>query len=358
MTLGDEVANAATELEIERLRGRLDERAREIARLRAHARERDETLHQQQAVLAAIEAVPKRKPTWLKPKRAKARHAATVCSIFSDAHLDEVVRPSEINNMNAYNREIAQQRWERYVNGLVEIPRRYFAGVGFDGLVLFLGGDLVSGNIHDELRETNAGTMAETIAYWVPQLAAGIAHLADEYGPVHVPCVIGNHGRFTRKPRAKLRAVDNADWLIAQLLRQQLAADDRITWDIPDGTDAIVKVYATTFLLTHGDQASGGGGIGGIWPPIKRMAARKLERYRAHGEPFEWLVMGHWHQLIQAQGMVVNGSSKGYDEYAATNNFAPEKPQQAMWLTTPEQGVTMAAPIFVGDPVTEGWRRR
>jgi hypothetical protein len=68
--------------------------------------------------------------------------------------------------------------------------------------------------------------------------------------------------------------------------------------------------------------------------------------------------MGHWHQLIMAQGMVVNGSLVGYSEFSAVNNFAPERAQQALWLVTPEHGVTLTAPVFVDDPAAEGWRRK
>ena len=78
------------------------------------------------------------------------------------------------------------------------------------------------------------------------------------------------------------------------------------------------------------------------------------KRVREH---FDTVVMGHWHQLIMApsQGLIVNGALKGLDEYAAISNFAPERPQQALWVTTPEHGVTFTAPVFVQDRAKEGW---
>jgi hypothetical protein len=164
--------------------------------------------------------------------------------------------------------------------------------------------------------------------------------------------VVGNHGRRTRKPRAKRRVRDNFDWLIGQMVANHFAADSRVTFDIPDATDALVSVYDSTFLLTHGDQVGGGSGIGGIWPPIMRMAAKKRNRYA-----FEAVVMGHWNQLIAAPtaGVIVNGSLKGYDEYAAVSNFMPERAQQALWLVAPNEGVTFSAPVFCDDRKAEGW---
>jgi len=52
----------------------------------------------------------------------------------------------------------------------------------------------------------------------------------------------------------------------------------------------------------------------------------------------------------------VNGSLKGYDEFAANSNFDFEPPQQAFWLTDPHHGKTIDAPIHVLDK-NEYWRK-
>ena len=69
------------------------------------------------------------------------------------------------------------------------------------------------------------------------------------------------------------------------------------------------------------------------------------------------MVVGHWHTLIQAasNGLIVNGSLKGWDEYAATSNFSFEAPQQALWVTVPKNGVVWQAPVLAGDRKSEGW---
>jgi predicted phosphodiesterase len=297
--------------------------------------------------VAEIAGTPLNPPKWLRPRKTKGPHTATVCTILSDCHFDEVVNPAELAGRNAYDRTIAELRLERYFGGVVKLTHDYLAGVTYDGCVLMLGGD-----IHEELSETNAGTALETVLHWSQQIAAGVQLLADTFGAVHVPVVVGNHGRRTRKPRAKRRVRDNFDWLIGQMVANHFAADSRVTFDIPDATDALVSVYDSTFLLTHGDQVGGGSGIGGIWPPIMRMAAKKRNRYA-----FDAVVMGHWHQLIAAPtaGVIVNGSLKGYDEYAAVSNFMPERAQQALWLVAPNEGVTFSAPVFCDDRKAEGW---
>lgn len=290
-------------------------------------------------------------PAWCyAPAKKQKQEHGTIVTMLSDLHLDEVVEPSEMLGRNAYNREIAEMRLHRFFEQVIKQATHYHQGTVYDGIVVMLGGDLVSGGIHDELRESNEGTIAETVRHWTPKIGAGLDLLASQFGNVHVMSVPGNHGRFTQRSRFKKRAHDNADWLISALLAERFATDKRVTFDVPDSMDTYVTVYDKRFLLTHGDQASGGGGIGGIWPPIMRLRARK----QANAD-FDWMVIGHWHQYVHSQGITVNGSLKGWDEFAFGMNFQYEAPSQAMFIVTPERGVTWPVQIFVQDRKKEGW---
>lgn len=349
VSFAEDVANQPTDAG---LRARLDLQAQEIGALR-------KALAHHQATIDTLERVAEysgralKPPRWLAAKPRKHDAPATLVTILSDCHFDERVDPSEIDGRNAYNREIAELRLERYFVQVVRLARDHLSGMSYDGVVLMLGGDLISGDIHEELTETNEAQTLDTVLFWSERIAAGVLRFADEFQRVHIPVVVGNHGRRSRKPRAKGRARDNYDWLIGQLLARQFHADPRVSLEITDGTDILLNVHGTGLLLTHGDQVKGGGGIGGIWPPIMRMAARKRTRYQ-----FDSVVMGHWHQLIMAPtaGVIVNGSLKGEDEYAAIGGFTPEPPQQALFTVAPEHGVTFSAPVLVSaGRKAEGW---
>ncbi len=290
----------------------------------------------------------------MSPEKPKQK-SATVIAMLSDTHFDEVVQPQEVDGLNAYNREIAVLRLEAWSQNLIKMTRHYLAGIKYDGCVLMLGGDMFSGDIHEELSETNADTLLSSLLFWSEQIAAVVGLLAEEFGKVHVPVVVGNHGRTTRKPRMKLRAKTNYDWLLGKMVERHFAKDRRVTFLIPEGSDAFFDVYGHGQLLTHGDQAHGGGGIGGIYPPIMRLRARKAQRYLATGQNFSTLWIGHWHQYLPSPSLVVNGSLKGLDEYAFINNFGHEVPQQAMAIVTPEHGITVQAPIFSMNRKKEGW---
>lgn len=293
-------------------------------------------------------------PKWLTPKKPK-NSAATLVAMLSDTHFDEVVNPDEINGLNAYNREIAVMRLEKWATNLIKMARHYLAGINYDGIVVILGGDIFSGDIHDELKETNEDTMLGSVLFWAEEISAAIGLLAEEFGSCHVVSVMGNHGRTTRKPRAKLRAKTNFDWLIAKMIERHFASNKNISFQIPESADALTKVYETGLLITHGDQVNGGGGIGGIYPPIMRLRARKQQNHQAIGSGFDSLLMGHWHSYLSTPTLTINGSLKGFDEYAAISNFGFEPPQQAMLIVTPERGITIQAPIFCQDRKKEGW---
>lgn len=339
------------EARLAQLRRRNDSLSRELARVLAREEELVARLHLVQSI-ADLSPTP---PKWLAPKKTRSGNRATVCTVLSDLHLDEVVDPAQVGGVNAYDRDIATLRLHRFFDRVVTLSRDYLSGVTYDGCVLFLGGDLLSGDIHEELVATNEDTTPGSILFWLEHLAAGVAMLADEFGRLHVPSVAGNHGRRTRKPRAKGRARDNFDWLLSSLLAREFRDDDRVTFDVPDSFSTTVQVYDATFRLEHGDQARGGSGWMGVLGPAMRRDAKVRAQADAMQQPYDHLVIGHWHRLSWLPGVVVNGSTKGLDEYAAIEGFGFEPPQQAMWLSTAKHGVTMQAPVLVADRAKEGW---
>lgn len=350
MTLSDELRNATQGGDV-RLRRERDSALLQVAKLQ-------EQLERAESALSIVHSAADAElqpPHWLSPPVKRAKSAATLVLMLSDMHFDEVVLPDEVDGLNAYNRAIATQRLQRWTTNVVKLARHHLAGVRYDGCVLLLGGDTFSGDIHEELTATNQDTILGSLLYWAEQLAAAVDVLGTEFKHVHCAAVPGNHGRTTRKPRAKLRARTNYDWLLAKMLEKHFANDKRATFQIPESADCLVRIYGMGHLLTHGDQTSGGGGIGGIYPPIMRMRARKAQRYLATGQSFDTLWLGHWHQYLPSPGMVVNGSMKGVDEYAYVNNFAYEQPQQALALVVPDKGITLQAPVFCMNRKAERW---
>lgn len=283
-------------------------------------------------------------PTWMaEPKGKRKQHHATAVLLLSDLHLDEVVNLYEMDGMNEYNRAIAERRLHRIAEGLVSLLREYVAGVELDGLVAALLGDIITGVIHDELARTNEAPPSASIAYWVPIIASMLVWLADELDiPIHVPAVDGNHDRdpgMGRRTPNKQRAESSLAWIIYNWLADHLRDDDRITFGITVSNEQLIDVYGTTLLLSHGDSFRSQGGIGGLYPSMLKWLLRRHQLYSDTKHDFDYACIGHWHQTLWGKDFFVNGSLKGYDEYAKAGGFGFEIPQQQLFLVTPERGV-------------------
>lgn len=330
----------------------------ELNRTRERLTDTTSELHAAEKALSLFEA-PIQRPKWLTPKRLDPK-AGTLLAVLSDTHYGEVVKPAEMGGFNKFDLAIAEQRTERFFRRLVRVARDYFAGVKYDGVVLALGGDLVSGDIHDELVQTNEVSTNETVLWAVPRLAAGVELLAREFGRVHVVSVPGNHGRDSKVPRYKGRSAHNADSLIANLVARQFQANDDITFDVPRSIDATFKIYNFTFALEHGEELqkkfAGNAEIGALGPLMRGTNRTKVQR-AAEGSDIDYCIWAHFHQLLSlpSRGFIANGSLKGYDEYARGNKFRPEPPQQFLGIVDPLWGVTQQAPLILGDRKAEGW---
>lgn len=303
-----------------------------------------------------LEAARLEPPTWLTPKAPSKPHVAIPSLVISDWHWGETVDAAQVDYINAYNVRIAESRMRKAFEGALKITRDYFKGVQYEGFQVFLAGDILSGNIHD-LRETNEGTIFEHVLGASESLAAGLALLARDMGPVHVIAVVGNHTRMTVKPINKNRTKDSFDWLVYRMVERQLQGLKGITMSVSEAADARVQIYNTRYLLTHGDEFVGGSGISAELAPLLLGVHRRMKREVEAGHPFDVMICGHFHRHLSLSGMglIVNGSGVGYNERGYQRSYTPQPAQCALWLTAPEHGVTVSAPVFVANRKAEGW---
>jgi hypothetical protein len=284
-------------------------------------------------------------PTWVhEPKTAKSPGVPKI--MLSDLHWGEMVRAEQIGGVNSYNLAIARQRLRTVIETVIGLCKILDPSMTYPGIVCPLGGDMVSGNIHDELAASNELNTMPTVLDLYRNLVPAIRLLADTFGNVFLPCVSGNHDRDTKKIWSKDRNHTSFGWLLYQFLAAAFADDKRITFYIPDGSDALYRIYNTRYLLTHGDQFRGGDGIIGALGPVTRGEQKKNTRNAAVGQDYDVMEFGHFHKRMLTARLRGNGSLKGYDEYAADNNFGFEPPSQNFWITHVDHGITFDAPVY------------
>jgi predicted phosphodiesterase len=284
-------------------------------------------------------------PKWAyEPRKAKAPGVPKI--MLSDLHWGEMVRAEQIGGVNAYNLAIARRRLRTVIETTIALCKILDPSMSYPGIVVPLGGDMVSGNIHDELAASNELNTMPTVLDLYRNLVPAIRLLAETFGNVFLPCVSGNHDRDTKKTWSKDRNHTSFGWLLYQFLAAAFADDKRVVFFIPDGADALYRIYGTRYLLTHGDQFRGGDGIIGPLGPVTRGEQKKNTRNAAVGQDYDVMEFGHFHKRMLTARLRGNGTVKGYDEYAADNNFGFEPPSQNFYVTHPDHGITFDAPVY------------
>lgn len=290
-------------------------------------------------------------PEWTVPVSGARGRAAGLIHI-SDLHTGEVVRREEIGGLNEYNPDVFRRRLRRMFAAAIEILPRWASDCSLEGVVVALNGDLISGDIHDEIRRTNALTSHEQVALAADELAAGISMVADKFGAVLVTVTPGNHGRTTEKTHAKRMAALSYDTMIGSILTRQFAGDDRIVVNISSGPDILFPIFGWSILQTHGDSMGTGGGQGFAGPelPIVRGGKKiKLSGFAA-GERYDVILSAHYHTSSNPGTVLANGSIVGYNEYAQRIRAVPEPPMQWLALVHEKWGLRERVPVVLEDP--------
>ncbi len=291
-------------------------------------------------------------PEWITGKGVADGNRGGPITIWSDWHWGEVVNPDEVGGVNEFNVKIARARAKRLVDITVDLCYNHMgrAKTAYPGIVVCLGGDMVGGDIHEELMATNDRTTHQSINDLTDTLAAAVETVAGKFGRVFIPCVVGNHGRSTRKPRMKGRVFTNYDWTVYCNLEREFRKSKHVQFLVSNEADASFNLFGHRYLLTHGDSlgVKGGDGIIGALGPIMRGSLKTSRSEAQIGRSYDTLVIGHWHQYLTLPGLIVNNSLKGYDEYARLGLRAPySRPSQALWFSHPEHGITAHWQVYL-----------
>lgn len=271
--------------------------------------------------------------------KSSDKHDAVAFAIASDWHVEETVEEKSVNSLNSFNLDIAEKRIENFFRRVVKLTEIQRSGTRVDTLVLALLGDLMTGYIHEELRETNGLSPTETVLWLIERVGSGLQLLEQNFEQIVIPCSWGNHGRTTIKPRHATGARNSYEWMLYQILRKQFPHFD---WRIADGYHNYLEVDGRIVRFHHGDGLKYQGGVGGLTIPVEKAIAQWNKAIPAHLDVF-----GHWHQSQQNPKWISNASLIGHNAYAVSIKAGFEPPTQTYFLMDKKRGRTITAPVFV-----------
>jgi hypothetical protein len=269
---------------------------------------------------------------------------AAACLILSDAHIEETVLSSTTNNLNEYNIDIAKNSLDAFfVNGvrLFDICKK---DIQINNIILAILGDNITGYIHEDYLEANSLSPTQASLQILEMLRSGIAFIKKNTD-AHITVVAkyGNHSRTTDKFRIVTAHQNNYEWMVYQILKEELLNDSRVTFVAEDGYLTYLDVLGYTIRFHHGNAIRFEGGVGGLTIPANKAIAQWDRERKANLDVF-----GHHHTLMLDGGkFVCNGSIIGYNNFGIFKKFAYEPPRQAFFLIDKERGKTICAPIEI-----------
>lgn len=272
-----------------------------------------------------------------------SRGTATAILCCNDWHVEGCIKRESVDGANEFNLQIAAARIERTWQKalyLLEFARHIS---NIRDLVLWLGGDLINGTIHEELEESNFLGPAEAVMFVQDHVASGIDLLLKDAKVDHVTVVTnyGNHGRTTRRRRISTGYRHSWEWLAFQNLARHYAQTPRVSFKVEEGYHNWLGVQGHDVRFHHGDAVRFGGGVGGVTIPLRKKIAQWNKRKPAHYD-----ILGHFHQFIDAWDFVVCGCLCGYDAYAVEIGAEFQPPTQTFAVMDRQYGKVLTVPIF------------
>jgi len=329
--------------DVSRLKSALKDAERRAAE--AEARERG-VLGLTQEPLRARLVIPTSRP--------ESIGGRTVIIHLSDIQYGETVYLDEMDGLNRYDAQIAKVRIGRFFTHAVSLMTEHWKGAPPDEVILCLGGDMISGNLHKELEETNLPSLPETVREVGEHIAGGIVLVRAEVKcPMRVYQVPGNHGRSTPKPQSKRRSASSFDMLAGDFTQAATRGLDGVTWYRSPSPDAYFSTYGWHWLMNHGDTMGGrGGGTGFIGPmaAIIKGHRKLVDTSWRSGKAVHFVLTGHYHTTGKTSFGWANGSVAGYNEFARDLRADPEPARQNMLVVHPRHGVITEQPLYLGAP--------
>lgn len=218
-------------------------------------------------------------------------------------NLEAVLMVSDLHNeakvdniYNYYDKEVLIERLGQLKDKTISICKKEKV----DLLNIELLGDFITGVIHGSTIAQSQDDVIEQIVGVSEILANFINELYKEIPNVRVYSVFGNHGR-TSKGKSDRAIKENFERLVPEFLRLRLPNikvidskyDDHLTYKLRDGR---------LIVNTHG-----------TYDNLSNAMSHFLELLKT--DIFE-IHMAHYHNYAESNGVVVNGSIMGSDDYA------------------------------------------
>ena len=277
------------------------------------------------------------------------RHEVIPVIQLSDWHLESIIDPSTVNNMNDFSPDIGRQRVALLSEKIRSYLRTIKSSREINRIIIILGGDFIGGNLREEDLEKNAMTPLEAIMFAKEQLTALITSIAEEpyIKKVYIHCVYGNHARLIgitgTRPKISTGYKNNLEWLMYKTLKSDFVTNKKIELHVPNSGVTYFEINGQKVRVIHGEGITYRGGIGGLTIPL-------LKKIKSYDESVTAKLnyVHHFHHFsMPTKNIVCNGSLCGYDAYAQHIAASYEPPSQNVSLINDRGAISHVTRIML-----------
>ena len=168
--------NAEERVAFKSLQAKNRELARQLAEADAKAAQADRF----RALSAELHESPQAPPKWTVRVPAGKDAPGVPVLMLSDWHIGETVDSAQVHGANEFNAAIADKRVKSVIDRVLHLAFHHVKTPEYPGIVVVLGGDFVSGWLHEELFRSDWCAPTQATNWCVSRLHAALLRLAED----------------------------------------------------------------------------------------------------------------------------------------------------------------------------------
>jgi hypothetical protein len=285
----------------------------------------------EESIANAVPSLKFKTEKWRGDNSFKKNHEATEVLHISDWHIGEV---DNIGGFNKFNYGIACERVKTLTNKVLSWTKMHRSMYKVDELVVIATGDMISGEIHDELRRTNEFPAPEQCVKAAMLISKMVNELSSSFKKVRVEYIVAdNHSRTTKKIEFA-PGTNSYNYIVGTMSKILLRDNPTVEFNLYPEIQHVIKVEGLQYLITHGNSIRGG--FAGIpyYGMNRKLGAEALIRMNMEDDShFNRIVMGHYHTPFLNNGVEMTGclsSTTAFDHAAGRHSPAC----QTGWLVS------------------------
>ena len=236
----------------------------------------------------------------------------------------------EVSNWwNVYNVDVLKNRLHKYLDEIRSVQQLHRCKMCY----LVLGGDAISGIIHQNLRLQNNENVIEQLKIVITYIGEFVYTMQDWFDGINVYSVSGNHSRISPNKEEHIKG-EELEEMIPFCLKLQFSNNDKV--EICDymacKIDSTIAAFKTRgeklFYIVHGDKDN----LSNVVKNLTLMSGAKPDG----------IIMGHRHNnaLSTEHGVKVVqcGCVVGMDDYSVDKRISGE-PEQCVVITSKNRAI-------------------